>query len=391
MKKKIIFVTEALWIGGIEISLINLLRHMDYSKYDITLLVLRNYLDLADRVPEQCRLVIADRCVQISAKQPYRFRRLFSLMEEPQHASAVRRLIWKILCILLKAPEAFLWSRYIKQEFRNEQFDTAVIYDNRTAETVVRGLCARKYIMFYHQGVMSHAYHDFLGWKHADRIIAVSEPIGEKLKAFMPAYAKKVTTIRNIIDVEAIISKSEEPIDMIFDRNVVNIVSCGRLSKEKGMHIAIEACAKLASLGYVNFRWYFIGGGREYSNLTEQIKRLELEEYAILLGEKDNPIPYLAQADLFVQTSLFESYGLSLAEAMILGLPVVSTKTDGSIALTQNGKLGILCEINSESVANEVAKLMCSKESLNALRNTEIRTLFIQQNRECVKKLTCIL
>ena len=54
MKKKIIFVTKALWIGGIETALVNLLKQFDYEKYDVTLLVLRAELDMLDQIHPKC-------------------------------------------------------------------------------------------------------------------------------------------------------------------------------------------------------------------------------------------------------------------------------------------------------------------------------------------------
>ena len=172
MKKKILFAVEALWMGGIEISLINVLKNIDYERFDVTVLALRNYRDLESQIPSQCRLIIADRTIEA-----YRYLRLFKLMEEPQHATKFRRFIWKVLCLLLKAPEAVLWANHIRTLFPGEHFDTAVIYDNRTAETVVRGISADRYLMFYHQGIMSHAYHDHYGWKKAEKIIAMSRNI----------------------------------------------------------------------------------------------------------------------------------------------------------------------------------------------------------------------
>ena len=50
MKKQLLFITEALWIGGIETALVNLLHRMDYDKYDVTCLVLRGSLEMADRI-----------------------------------------------------------------------------------------------------------------------------------------------------------------------------------------------------------------------------------------------------------------------------------------------------------------------------------------------------
>ena len=383
MKKKIIFVTEALWLGGIEISLVNVLKNMDYDRYDVTVLALRNYRDLESQIPAQCRLIIADRLTET-----YRYLRLFKLMEEPQHATKFRRFIWKVLCLLLKAPEAALWARHIRAIFSGEHFDTAVIYDNRTAETVVRGIPADRYLMFYHQGVMSHAYHDHYGWKKAEKIIAVSDPIAEKLRAFMPKYAGKVMTISNLIDVAAIREKSRAEADVTFDDAKIKLVSCGRLSKEKGMHIALDACAILKERGFDNFAWYIIGGGREMEALKQQLRDLHIEDRVFLLGQKSNPFPYLRQADIFVQTSLFESYGLSLAEAMVLGLPVVSTRTDGAAALTENGKLGLLCDIAPASVADALMSLLESPGKLTAQKQAVANVDFEKQNRINMEKLS---
>lgn len=207
MKKKIIFVTEALWLGGLEISLINLLENLNYDIYDVTVLAMRDYQDLTCRIPRHCRLLIADRYKTVSFSNPYPYKRIYGLMEEPQNATKFRRFIWKMLCCLLKTPEAILWSKYIRKNLEKEKYDTAIIYDNRTAGTVVRSISASKFLMFYHQGIMSHAHHDVLGWKKAENIIAVSAPIAERLKEFMPKYAGKVIAINNLIDVEAIRKK----------------------------------------------------------------------------------------------------------------------------------------------------------------------------------------
>ena len=378
-------------MGGLEISLINILKHLDYNRYDVTVLALRNYVDLVSQIPSQCRLLVADRYNLASFSEPYQFKFLYGMMEEPQNATALRRFIWKLLCWVLKAPEAILWSNYLKKRLGEEKFDTAVIYDNRTAETAVRTVCASRFIMFYHQGIMSHAYHDIYGWKKAEQIIAVSEPIADRLKAFMPRFADKVTVIHNLVDVESIKRKSLEKADIRFDDCKINIVSCGRLSKEKGVHIALEACAKLKEMGFSNFSWHFIGGGREKERLSKQIGELSIENEAILLGQKDNPFPYIAQADLFVQTSIFESYGLSLAEAMVLGVPVVSTRTDGSITLTNHGEFGLLCDIDSDSVAEVIAELLSFPEKLSELKKATTNVDFIWKNKISMEKLTQIL
>ena len=87
MKKKIIFVTKALWIGGIETALVNLLKYFDYDKYDVTLLVLKAELDMLDQIPPKCRVMIADREKTVTFQKRYGYSRLFHLTEETDSPS----------------------------------------------------------------------------------------------------------------------------------------------------------------------------------------------------------------------------------------------------------------------------------------------------------------
>ena len=100
MKKKILFITEALWIGGIETALVNLLHRMDYDKYDVTCLVIRGSLELADRIHPKCRLLVADRDRTITFTEPYKFSRLYHLTEHAENPSRLHRaMMWAVPAI----------------------------------------------------------------------------------------------------------------------------------------------------------------------------------------------------------------------------------------------------------------------------------------------------
>ena len=131
MKKKLIFITEALWIGGIETALVNLLNRLDYDRYDVTCLILRDCQEMAYRITPQSRLIVSDRQHAVTFREGYHYKRMYNLMEEPQHASKLRRLIWRILRFLLRAPEARRYATYVKKQLGGEHFDTAVIYSDR--------------------------------------------------------------------------------------------------------------------------------------------------------------------------------------------------------------------------------------------------------------------
>lgn len=354
MKKKILFISEALWIGGIETALVNLLNRMDYEKYEVTLLLHRAIFDgdMRQKVPAQCRVVTFDR-----ENGQYRFSRLYHLTEESENPSRLHRaMMWGVPAI--QWMENRLYIRYVREQMKHEHFDTCVIYSDVAAETAVRAIRADKFLLFYHHGAMRKVWHDEIGYRKADKIIAVSGAVEQKLRAFRPKYANKMTTIHNLTDVEGIRAKGEEPVTEEFPADKFNIVSCGRVSHEKGMDLAVEACAELVAMGHESIHWWIVGGGPAEDEVRAKIAELHMEDYVTMLGMKGNPYPYIKQADLYVQPSRFESYGLTIAEAMVLGKQIVSTDTDGAKELIRNGENGVLCAINAQGIVDAIENTM---------------------------------
>ena len=390
MKKNIIFVSTALWIGGIESALVNLLNRMDYNKYNVTCLILYNYTDMAHRIPKECRLLIADRNKTVSFKEPYKYSDLFHLMEKPQNASAFRVFVWKVLCLLFKGLEARLYSKYIKEQLKGENFDTAVIYSDVVAETAVRSISAKKFLMFYHHGAMRRVYHDTVGYKKSENIITVSESQAEMLKNFVPKYKEKIITINNIVDVEDILLRSKETPLTQYPENTFNIVSCGRLSKEKGMDLAVSACKELLDKGYSDIQWWIVGGGPAKNELSEQIKALGVENNVHLLGMQANPYPYIANADLSVQPSRFEGHSVAIMESKILGKPIVATRSAAKEQI-QDGVNGALCDTEAKSIAEAITKVLTDKELLRKITEASESEDFETRNINILNKLYNIL
>ena len=145
---------------------------------------------------------------------------------------------------------------------------------------------------------MCKTWHDEIGYRKADKIIAVSNGVELKLRAFRPKYADKMTFIHNLTDIEGIRAKAEETIAEIFQADMFHIVSCGRVAYEKGMDLAVEACAKLVAMGHGNIHWWIIGGGPAEADVRAKISQLHMENYVTMLGMKSNPYPYIKKADL---------------------------------------------------------------------------------------------
>ena len=390
MRKKIVFVTKALWIGGIETALINLLNDFDYDKYDVTLLVLKAELDMLDQIQPKCRVLIADREETVTFQERYRYGRLFHLTEKSDAPSRLHKMMmWTVP--IIRWAENRLYIRYIKKKMKNERFDTAVIYSDVAGETAIRAIKADKYLMFYHHGAMRHVYHDKIAYKKCEKIIAVSEHQAEALRKFNPRYSSKVTAIPNLIDVAGIREKSLALTREQFDTTKFNIVSVGRVSHEKGMDLAVKACAELVTEGNDNIRWWIVGDGPAMQEVKKMIKELHMEEYVITVGMQKNPYPYIRQADLYVQPSRFEAFGLTILEAMILGKAVLATDTMGAHEIINDGKNGQICDVTGQEMARQIKELILDLKKLAKLERAVRKIDFIEHNRNNLSRIEELL
>jgi glycosyltransferase involved in cell wall biosynthesis len=99
------------------------------------------------------------------------------------------------------------------------------------------------------------------------------------------------------------------------------------------------------------------------------VEELEVQEQVKLLGEQMNPYAFMRQADIYVQTSSFEGFGLTIAEAKILGKPVVSTNFDVVRNQLTHEKNGLIAEMSGKSIADHIYRLMMDETLRNRMVN----------------------
>lgn len=139
--------------------------------------------------------------------------------------------------------------------------------------------------------------------------------------------------------------------------NGVRILTIGRLAYQKGYDFALEACKKLKDKN-INFRWYALGKGPLQKEIEDYINQNGLSEHFVLLGVKSNPYPYIKQADIYVQPSRFEGFGIAIAEARMLDIPVVTTRFDAVYNQMVHGKNGLIVDMNAEAITDGILQLL---------------------------------
>ena len=181
-----------------------------------------------------------------------------------------------------------------------------------------------------------------------DKIICVSEYTKNQFINVMPECKNKVFSVHNLMNAKVIVEKGSETIDdIIFNSyNTIKFVSLGRLAAVKRFSEVPIIASRLRQKG-LSFCWFIIGGdASDKENIDINIAKYNVEQYVKLLGNKNNPYPYIKQSDLLICTSISEACPNVINEAKILGVPVVSTNFGSSTEMLIDGEEGYITSID---------------------------------------------
>lgn len=198
-------------------------------------------------------------------------------------------------------------------------------------------------------------------YKKFDKIVCVSKDVE---KSFKSIYGDEfdTTVIYNVIDDYSIREKAKEVIeDFPFDEKIPTIVSVGRLSKEKRFDRLIEAHKLILDQGLSN-KLLIIGEGHERESIEQIIKASNVQNTVTLSGFKTNPYPYIKKADLLVCSSDYEGFSSFVAEGLILGKAIVTTKCNGMNELLDDSQYGIITEGNTKALAEGIKRLLSNND-----------------------------
>lgn len=194
-------------------------------------------------------------------------------------------------------------------------------------------------------------------FRKLDQINTVSPVCRNSFLKFFGDLRGKVTVVENKISKRQIYSMAEESIDEELKFTDETIVSVGRLSEEKGIHIAAKAASILVSKGYPII-WYIIGSGDERKKLENQIKSLQLKDHFILLGERSNPYPYMKKAAIYVQPSIYEGKSVTVEEAKVLNKTILVTDYETLRMQMEGYPKGNICKASADDMAAELERLL---------------------------------
>lgn len=350
--KKILFFVESLSGGGAEKVLATLVKNMDKTKYDITVLTVVKTGIYVDEVEKYCRLI--------------------SMLPEYEAISnPIDRLKYKVdYKLIYMLPVKNVYGKYIQN-----QYDVEVAFVEGFATKLISASTNpnSKKICWLHIDMEKNPYADAYYrsldeeknvYQSFDSIIAVSKSVKETFERKF-GLKDSVKVIYNPVDSAEIIQKSKDVIKSSAS-NGIRMISIGRLVKQKGYDRLIAALASPRN-SQMPFQLWILGEGADRSKLEEMIKMNHLEEKVSLAGFQKNPYPWILGSDVFICSSRAEGYSLAIAEAMILKKPVISVDCSGPNELLGFGDYGLLVPNTDDSLEEIVNRLLTGQIDLKLL------------------------
>lgn len=359
---RILFLINTLGGGGAERVLVNLVNHMDKSRFDITVETM-----FAGGINES--LLSSD--IRYIKKNKLGIRGLSNLV----------RYI----------PEKMLYRYYIG----NNDYDIIVAYMHGAPTKVVAGCCddTKKIVSWLHFGnpekgsffsFWSKKEYAIDAYKKMDAIVGVSQSASN---AFTGYFGKeKLHTLYNTNDTARIISMAKENVMPLVPKEVPLICTSGRLTTQKGFDRLFSVARNLWDEGY-HFQILVMGSGPEEQKLKTQIQNLGASLYITMMGFCKNPYAIMKQCNFYISSSREEGLATVLTEALTLGLPVISTDVSGAKeVLGENNEYGLIVENSEEGIYRGLKEFLSNQDMVEKYRKGAVKRAELFDTKHTVSK-----
>lgn len=216
-----------------------------------------------------------------------------------------------------------------------------------------------------------------------NKLIFVSNHNLQKFNEFYNLNIKK-EVIHNYLNKKNVLTLSQSFTPNLFNKNTINFVTVSRLVEQKAIDRLINVHKKLISNGYIH-NFYVIGDGPLKESLFNKINDLKLSNTFFLLGQKENPYPYILNSDYFCLFSYYEGLPMVLLEAKALNKFILITDTASKEALEDYNNKKIF-ENTENGIYNGLKEIIENHNTLQLSTN-----LTNDQNDEIIKKIINVL
>lgn len=352
--KKILFIIPSLAVGGLEKVQVTLANKLSELGYEVTILLLEPVFDLQCQLNSEVRVEYKSYKKHIGERIPYIRHRFYDDGMWETRASAEK-----------------LHQYYVG----DEHYDVEIGFFRGLPIKIVSGGMNKeetKYLGWVHNDFRkADGYKSNFrsmenvreAYRKLDKIICVSQETQIGFKEII-GDTGNLCSIYNLLSVEDILLKAKQKPEVQINKEKFHAVLVGRLlDSAKGQKRLVEVVVRLHKMGY-KISLAIIGGGADEKMIREEINKKNADSYISMCGKQMNPYPYIKEADLLVCASYYEGYNLTVAEALILGTPVLSTDCTGPKEILDYGKYGMIVVNSTEGLYEGLKKIIESTELL---------------------------
>ena len=361
MRQRILFVAQNMDVGGIQTSLVNLLKYIDMhylDEYEISLFSFGKGA-LLNKIPESVSVIAGNRLLQLSA-EPF-----FSVLKRKHPVDILLRILL-MLYVRLRGSEHF-YRKQFQKHIPSTEYDIAISYFNDVPHNyfnqgtnlfVSEYVRSKEKLAWIHPDPIRAKFDvEFCRriYRNFDRIVCVSRAVERNFHKLLPEYADKTEVIYNVFPVEEIQLLAQEK--ERYSKKTYHIVTVGRVDNStKRMDGIVRMCARLKSEGITQFQWHIVGNGPDLLGNQQLANELRVAELVCFEGEQINPFPYIKNADLFALYSAYEGFPMVIGEAQALKTFILTTNYAAAKEQIAPGQ-GIIAE-NDEEFYQELKRLI---------------------------------
>lgn len=211
----------------------------------------------------------------------------------------------------------------------------------------------------------------------AAAVVAVSPGLREEMSAFVSGQGVNlgapIEVVGNVVDESRFLPAADRR-----RRNRTELLCVGNLVEKKAHDVLLDAFAQLLATYARPVHLTIIGSGPRERVLRERIHSLDLERDVLLVpaATGDALLHHYQNADVFVQPSLVETFGVVVAEAMACGLPAVVTRSGGPEWFVEPSA-GVVVEPGSpEALCEGLLHVLCNLDEYDP---ATIRSLIVDR------------
>lgn len=312
--KALLFTTH-LGGGGAEMQVLRLANHLDRDRFEVHVAVVRGGGAYEARLRDDVTLHV------LGARK--------TLLAVPAFATLLRSASPDVVCSVLEGP-----TMVATASRRIAGVATPLVACVQAPPSLIYSGPPWSRLGIYRRLAMG-------ALEHADRIVAISRGVADDLAKLSPRLPSRTEVIYNAGLDDDLPRLAAQPLPPEIPRpDGPLVVACGRLTAQKGYPYLLDAFARVVASTSATL--WILGEGELRGDIESRSRRLGIGERVRLLGFQSNPFRFMAAADLFALSSIFEGFGNVIVEAMAAGAPVVATDCPHGPAEILGSEAGLL-------------------------------------------------